>query len=209
MKIFSDPGSHTKNHFPKLLGVDIPQTTLTKGCYPNTPRADIWIYRPMGRRLSGEEIDIARLVEGYCTRFFSSQIAVFPNTPPEEPAVHLTGGQRMTDTPDIQLGQLISVSGNQAIVSKIYKSKKHIIEFVYLQNGVKEMYDDARWGGHSWLFLHDGPSGGYAHNIRRLRKYLLMLPGFHPRRISTVPRKGPHQRAALKKQRPRSLRSRR
>jgi hypothetical protein len=43
----------------------------------------------MGQRLSGEEIDKARLVEGYCSRFCSSQIAVFPNTPPEEPAVRL------------------------------------------------------------------------------------------------------------------------
>ena len=47
-------------------------------------------YPPMGQRLAGEEIDKAHLAEGYCGRFCSSQIAVFPNTLPEQSAVHLT-----------------------------------------------------------------------------------------------------------------------
>ena len=35
--------------------------------YRAIPRADIWIYRPAGQRLSGGEIDKARLVDGYCS----------------------------------------------------------------------------------------------------------------------------------------------
>ena len=114
----------------------------------------------------------------------------------------------MSDLPDVQLGQLISVSGNQAIISKIHSAKKNIVEFVYLQNGVKEMYDEAEWTGDCWRFLHDGPSGAYAHNVPRLRRYLSMLPGFNPRRISMAPKKGSDRRALLKP-RPRSLKSRR
>ena len=49
----------------------------------------------------------------------------------------------MSEAPNIHLGELISVSGNQAVISKIYPAKKNIVEFVYLQGGVKEMYDDA------------------------------------------------------------------
>jgi hypothetical protein len=114
----------------------------------------------------------------------------------------------MSEVLDVQLGELILVSGNEAIISKIYPAKKNIVEFVYLQNGVKEMYDKAQWTGDYWRFLHDGPSGAYAHNVRRLRKYLLMLPGFDSRRISTAPTKERDQRALLKS-RPRSLKSRR
>jgi hypothetical protein len=114
----------------------------------------------------------------------------------------------MSEVPDVQLGQLILVSGNEAIISKIYPAKKNIVEFVYVQDGVKAMYDKAQWTGDYWRFLHDGPSGAYAHNVRRLRKYLLMLPGFDPRRISTAPKKGRDRRALLKS-RPRSLKSRR
>jgi hypothetical protein len=43
--------------------------------YRAIPRADIWIYRPAGQRLSGGEIDKARLVDGYCRGFCSSEIA--------------------------------------------------------------------------------------------------------------------------------------
>jgi hypothetical protein len=46
-------------------------------------------YPAQGRRLSGEEIDNARLVEGYCSRFCSSPLVGFLDNPPEEPAVHL------------------------------------------------------------------------------------------------------------------------
>ena len=46
-------------------------------------------YPAQGRRLSGEKIDNARVVKGYCSRFCSSRTAVFPNTLPEQPAVHL------------------------------------------------------------------------------------------------------------------------
>jgi hypothetical protein len=38
--------------------------------YRATPRVDIRIYRPTGQRLSGEEIDRTRLVEGYCSGFY-------------------------------------------------------------------------------------------------------------------------------------------
>ena len=114
----------------------------------------------------------------------------------------------MSEVPDVQLGELILVSGNEAIISKIYPAKKNIVEFVYLQNGVKEMYDKAQWTGDYWRFLHDGPSGAYAHNVRRLGKYFLMLPGFDSLRISTAPKKERDQRALLKS-RPRSLKSRR
>jgi hypothetical protein len=53
----------------------------------------------------------------------------------------------MSEVPDVQLGELILVSGNEAIISKIYPAKKNIVEFVYLQNGVKEMHDKAQWTG--------------------------------------------------------------
>ena len=45
----------------------------------------------------------------------------------------------MSEVPDVQLGQLILVSGNEAIISKIYPAKKNIVEFVYVQDGVKAM----------------------------------------------------------------------
>jgi hypothetical protein len=57
--------------------------------YRATPRADIWIYRPTGQRLLKEEIDKARLVEGYCSRFYLSQIFELLNTPPKKSAVYL------------------------------------------------------------------------------------------------------------------------
>src|SRR6266508_2721577 len=56
--------------------------------YRAIPRADIWI-SPQGRRLSGEEIDNALLVEGYCSKILLFSACGFPDNPPEEPAVHL------------------------------------------------------------------------------------------------------------------------
>jgi hypothetical protein len=115
----------------------------------------------------------------------------------------------MIDVPDIQLGQLISIRGNQAIISKVYKSKKNVVEIVYLLQGYKPIYEDAHWIDGEWRFVSDGQVGDYADRVPRLRKFLEKLPGFHPQRILPAPKKGPNRRAALKKQRPRSLKSRR
>ena len=115
----------------------------------------------------------------------------------------------MIETPNIQLGQLISVSGNQAVISKIYSAKKNTIEIVYLLQGYKPIYEDACWIDDQWRFVSDGQVGDYADDVPRLRKYLLRLPGFRPQKISTAPRKGRNRQPALKKQRPRSLKSRR
>ena len=115
----------------------------------------------------------------------------------------------MIETPDIRLGQLISVNGNQAIISKIYPAKKNTVEIVYLLQDYKPIYEDAYWIDGEWRFVSDGQVGDYAIDVPRLRKYLLMLPGFRPQRISPAPKNGRNQRVALKKQRPRSLKSRR
>jgi len=58
-----------------LLGVDIPQTDSDQRAVILIHRGLISRYCAAGQRLSGEEIDIARLVEGYCTRFCSFRIA--------------------------------------------------------------------------------------------------------------------------------------
>lgn len=115
----------------------------------------------------------------------------------------------MIESSDIQLGQLISVSGNQAVISKIYPSRENTVEIVYLLQGHKPIYEDAYWIDGKWRFVSDGQVGDYADRVPRLREYLEKLPGFHPRKISPVPKRGPDRRAVLKKQRPRSLRSRR
>jgi hypothetical protein len=115
----------------------------------------------------------------------------------------------MSETPNIELGQLISVNGNQAIISKIYPTRKNTVEIVYLLHKIKPTYEDAHLIYGEWRFVSDGQVGDYADRVPRLRKYLEMLPGFHAPKRSTVPKKGHDQRAALKKQRPRSLRSRR
>jgi hypothetical protein len=69
--------------------------------------------------LSGEKIDKERLVEGYCSRFFSSQIAVFPNTPPEELAVHLIVRQQQREsnvsTPKSRLDEDVTISVERMI----------------------------------------------------------------------------------------------
>jgi len=46
-------------------------------------------YPAQGRRLSGEEIDNALLVEGYCSKILLFSACGFPDNPPEAPAVHL------------------------------------------------------------------------------------------------------------------------
>ncbi len=114
----------------------------------------------------------------------------------------------MIKMPKIQEWELIRVSGNQAIVSKVYPTRKKTVEIVYLLHGTKPTYEDAHWIGGEWRFVSDGQVGDYADGVPRLRKYLLKLPGFHPPKRSTAPKKGPNRRAALKP-RPRSLRGRR
>jgi hypothetical protein len=42
-------------------------------------------YPAQGRRLSGDDIDNALLVERYCSKFCSSPLVGFPDNPPEEP----------------------------------------------------------------------------------------------------------------------------
>ncbi len=117
----------------------------------------------------------------------------------------------MNQESNLQVGQRIFVSGNVAIVSKIYPDtadRKDTIEIVYLLQGIKPIYEDAHWIDGEWRFVSDGQVGDYAIDVRRLRKYLLKLPGFHPPKRSAAPKKGPNRRAALKPK-PRSLRTRR
>lgn len=42
----------------------------------------------------------------------------------------------MNETPAVRLGQLISVGGNHAIISKIYPARKNTVEIVYLLQGL-------------------------------------------------------------------------
>ena len=65
-----------------------PRLEETPGNSPcRCARKDIGLYPISG--LSAQHSSNSHLVKGYCSSFCSSRIAVFPNTPPEKPAVHL------------------------------------------------------------------------------------------------------------------------
>ncbi len=66
-------------------------------------------YPAQGRRLSGEEIDNALLVEGYCSKILLFSACGFPDNPPEEPAVHLIVRPQNAPMPESKPGCYVSL----------------------------------------------------------------------------------------------------
>lgn len=98
----------------------------------------------------------------------------------------------MDQRPDIQTGQRIHVSGNEALVSKIYPDTadhKNTVEIVYLLHGSKPTYEDAHWIDGEWRFVSAGQVGDYADRVPRLRRYVEALLESRLGKKSGVPRK--------------------
>lgn len=88
----------------------------------------------------------------------------------------------MTDTPTVAPGTWIRVGKNasvEAVVCSVRTpesvTQSGLLEVVYLDHRDRAINEDVRWDGEHWLFVHEGPSGGYADGHARLQRFVQLL----------------------------------
>jgi hypothetical protein len=90
----------------------------------------------------------------------------------------------------LDVGQLINVDSEDAVVSMIYPDQEAAkVEVVYLQNRVKYIFVDVYQENDEWHFVSPAPHGGYADGVPRLRRFVEILRVLHHRKRPPATRK--------------------